>query len=468
MSDNTCSGRNAVVLGLGPTGLSLARHLVRHGARVTVADTRAAPPCADQLAAMLPDVQVAAGPFTAATFATADLIAISPGVARREPAIAAAVARGIELVGDVELFARALPPGQKVLAITGSNGKTTVTSLAGTLCRAGGLSTVVAGNIGLPVLDAIAPMTDPVECAPWPDVFVVELSSFQLETTSSLRATAAAVLNVTDNHLDRYTGMDDYAAAKARIFAGYGVQVVNRDDPRSLSMRGEGRVVETFGAGVPDGEGEWGIVERAGNRHDTWLARSGALLLPAGDLALIGRHNAQNALAALALVSTVARIGRPVLAELARFEGLPHRMQRIAEAGGVLYVNDSKGTTVAATAVALEGLGRPIVLIAGGEGKGQDFAPLAPLVAAHCTAVLLIGRDAPQIERALAGVAVRIETSGTLDRAVARAVQLARAGDAIVLSPACASLDQFENYVVRGERFTAAVHAQLAEATTHA
>jgi UDP-N-acetylmuramoylalanine--D-glutamate ligase len=454
------TGRNAVVLGLGLTGFSLARHLASGGASVRVADTRGSAPFAQKLAALLPGVPVASGPFTAETFAGADLIAISPGVAKDQPAIAAAVARGAELVGDIELFARALPPEQKVLAITGSNGKTTVTALTGTLCRAAGLATVVAGNIGDAVLDLL-----PVQRA-FPDVFVLELSSFQLETTSSLAPTAATVLNVSENHLDRYASLDAYAAAKARIFAGSGSQVLNRDDPRSIGMRMPGRLVQTFGDGVPESEEAWGLVDR-GPKHDgapdTWLARGGALLIPASDLKLVGRHNALNALAALALASAVAKIDRNVLAALARFEGLPHRMQRIAEAGGVLFVNDSKGTTVAATLVALEGLARPVVLIAGGDGKGQNFAPLRSAVDAHCRAVLLIGRDAPAIERAIAGTRAAVERTDTLEGAVARAVLLAQPGDAIVLSPACASLDQFTDYVQRGERFAALVSAHLPE-----
>jgi UDP-N-acetylmuramoylalanine--D-glutamate ligase len=453
-------GRNAVVLGLGLTGFSLARHLAANGASVRVADTRANPPFAEKLATLLPGVPFVSGAFTAETFAGADLIAISPGVAKDQPAIAAAVARGAELVGDIELFARALPPEQKVLAITGSNGKTTVTALTGALCRAAGLTTVVAGNIGDAVLDLLAAQRA------FPDVIVLELSSFQLETTSSLAPTAAAVLNVTENHLDRYADIDEYAAAKARVFAGSGIQVLNRDDPRSAAMRIPGRLVQTFGDGVPESEEAWGLVER-GTKQDgapeTWLARGGALLVPMSDLKLVGRHNALNALAALALASAVAKIDRNVLAALARFEGLPHRMQRIAEAGGVLFVNDSKGTTVSATRVALEGLSRPVVLIAGGDGKGQNFAPLRSAVDAHCRAVLLIGRDAPAIERALAGTRTAVERTGTLEAAVARAVLLAQPGDAIVLSPACASLDQFTDYVERGERFAALVSAHMSE-----
>ncbi len=455
------TGRSAVVLGLGLTGFSLARHLAARGARVRVVDTRPSPPFADRLAAALPDVPLATGPFGDATFADVDLIAISPGVAMGNAAVAAAIARGVEIVGDIELFARALRSGQKVLAITGSNGKTTATALTGALCRAAGLATVVAGNIGDAVLDAL-----PVD-GRWPDVFVLELSSFQLETTSGLAPVAAAVLNVTENHLDRYAGMEEYAAAKARIFMNGGMQVLNRDDARSLAMRVPGSLVQTFGAGVPESEEAWGLVGRGGDPGDVWLARGGALLLPAADLALVGRHNALNALAALALTSAVAKIDRAVLAALTQFEGLPYRMQRVAEFGDVLYINDSKGTTVAATRAALDGLTRPVLLIAGGRGKGQDFAALKPAVDSHCRAVLLIGSDAALIERALAGTAAKVEHCGTLDAAVARAAALARPGDAVLLSPACASLDQFANYVERGEAFARNVLAR-AEASAHA
>ena len=457
--------RNAVVLGLGLTGMSLAKYLVRQGARVRVADTRGQPPNAALLAATLPDVPLLVGSFDDATFAGADLIAISPGVRRDHPAIGAAVARGAELVGDIELFARALPPGQKVLAITGSNGKTTVTALTASLCRAAGLDTVVAGNIGEAVLDALATRAAPDGTHDWPDVFVLELSSFQLETTASLRPTAAAVLNVTDNHLDRYAGIDDYAAAKARIFAQGGVQVVNRDDPRSNAMRIPGHTVESFGASVPSGEGEWGLVlfDRT-----TWLAHGGGLLVPTGALKLVGRHNALNALAALALASTVTRINHDVLDALKAFEGLPHRMQRIAEAGRVVYIDDSKATTVVATQAALDGIERPAVLIAGGDGKGQDFRLLKSSVDADCRAVLLIGRDAPLIANALEGSPARVEMMGTLDAAVDRAIALAEPGDAVLLSPACASLDQFRNYVERGERFAARVQTRLKELEAHA
>jgi UDP-N-acetylmuramoylalanine--D-glutamate ligase len=449
--------RNVVVLGLGITGLSAARWGVRHGARVRVADTRAAPPCASQLSAELPKVSVETGAFSNATFAGADLVVISPGLARDDPAVAAAAARGVEIVGDVELFARALRPGQKLLAITGSNGKTTVSALTGELARSAGLATSVIGNIGEPVLDALAEHEDG---ASWPDVFVVELSSFQLETTSSLRPTAATLLNVSENHLDRYADISAYAAAKARIFSGGGEQILNRDDPRSLAARLPGRAMQTFGSGIPEVEGDWGIVSRS---NAPWLARGGALLLPASDLTLVGAHNAQNALAALALISTVAKIDSKVLRALAAFRGLPHRMELVAEARGVVFVNDSKGTTVAATLAALEGIGRPAVLIAGGDGKGQDFAPLKASVDAHCRAVVLIGRDAPAMAAALSGASPSVEFAPALEVAVARAISLARPGDAVLLSPACASLDMFRDYCERGERFKSAVAAHVHE-----
>ena len=455
----TLKNRHVVVLGLGVTGLSAARWVARRGACVAVADTRADPPRAPQLRAELPQVGLTTGPITDATLADAQMIVISPGLAKEAPAIRAAVARGVELVGDVELFARALPAGQKVLAITGSNGKTTVTALTAELLRAAGLVATTIGNIGEPVLDVLAAHE---QGARWPDVFVTELSSFQLETTSSLKSVAATVLNVTENHLDRYADIDEYAAAKARIFAGGGEQILNRDDARSLAMAVPGRIVQTFGAGIPQGEHEWGLVERKGV---PWLARGGALLSAASELALVGRHNALNALAALALASTMVKIDGKLLSALAAFHGLPHRMERVGDIAGVLFVNDSKGTTVAATLAALAGIGRPVVLIAGGDGKGQEFAPLKPAVEAHCRAVVLVGRDAPSIAAALSGATPPIEFAPALEVAVARAIARARAGDAVMLSPACASLDMFRDYVERGERFKAAVAAHAREAT---
>ncbi|TMH34389.1 MAG: UDP-N-acetylmuramoyl-L-alanine--D-glutamate ligase [Betaproteobacteria bacterium] len=450
--------RNVLVLGLGVTGLSAARWATRQGARVRVADTRANPPCVSRLATELPKVPVLTGPFTDEKLSGADMIVVSPGLSKDLPPIAAAVARGVELVGDVELFARALPPDQKLAAITGSNGKSTVSALTGELLRAAGLTAAVVGNIGEPVLDVLAAHE---RGEPWPDAFVVELSSFQLETTASLKPTVATVLNVTENHLDRYRGMESYAAAKARVFMAGGEQVLNRDDRRSLAMRLPARAVQTFGAGAPQSERQWGLIESQGA---PWLARADEPLLATSDLCLVGRHNALNALAALALASTLAKVDARMLHALAQFRGLPHRMERVGEMGGVLFVNDSKATTVAATEAALEGLGRSAVLIAGGDGKGQDFTALKSAVEAHCRAVILLGRDAPAIAAALSGVKAVIEAASTLEVAVARAIARAQSGDVVLLSPACASLDMFRDYLERGERFRAAVATQQREA----
>ena len=445
-----------MVLGLGDTGLSMTRWLARRGVAVRVADSRAAPPHGATLARELPDVPVARGKFSDATFAGADLIAISPGIDPREAPVAAAIRRGIPVAGDIELFAQAMPSvvsrrssvvTPRVLAITGSNGKSTVTAMTGEMCKAAGKGTIVAGNIGLPVLDALTAIENG---APAPEVFVLELSSFQLESTASLAPDAATVLNVTEDHLDRYDGLADYAAAKARIFSGTGVQVLNRDDPASLGMARPGRTVRTFGLGTPRGDAEWGIAGRE-------LARGERRLLALSELPLAGLHNAANALAAHALAGAIGLPDAPLAAALRRFEGLPHRMRRVADIAGVAWYDDSKGTNVGATVAALSGMDRPAVLIAGGDGKGQDFSPLAAAVKGRAHTVVLIGRDASLIESAIAPAGARIRRAADMDAAVNEAAQAARPGDAVLLSPACASYDMFRDYVQRAEVFAAAV-----------
>jgi len=451
------------VLGLGDTGLSMARWLARRGAVVRVADSRAAPPHAARLARELPQAPLATGKFSDATLAGAELIAISPGIDRREAPIAQAIKRGVPVAGDVELFAQALKAlkaldprpstlvSPKVLAVTGSNGKSTVTVMTGEICRAAGRETVVAGNIGLSVLDALAAVEEGGRA---PDVFILELSSFQLESTHSLEPDAATVLNVTEDHLDRYDSMKEYAAAKARVFAGGGVQVLNRDDRWSMDMARAGRARYTFGAGEPRAETEWGV--RAAGTGEL-LARGPHSLMAASELPLTGRHNAANALAAHALAHAIGAPDEALARALRTFRGLPHRMQKVAEHAGVVFLDDSKGTNVGATVAALTGIGRPVVLIAGGDGKGQDFSPLAPAVMARARAVVLIGRDAGKIERALAASGVALRRAGDMDEAVAVAYREARPGDAVLLSPACASYDMFRNYVHRAEAFVAAV-----------
>ncbi|MCL2298407.1 MAG: UDP-N-acetylmuramoyl-L-alanine--D-glutamate ligase [Proteobacteria bacterium] len=450
------SHRRVLVLGLGLTGFSLVRYLSRCGANVTVADTRETPPYAEHVRREWPQVSVHCGALTPTLFDGIDMIAISPGVAKDQPLIQQAVARGVELVGDIELFARALPKGQKVLAITGTNGKTTTTALTRVLCEAAGLTAVAAGNIGDAALDVLEKIE---RSGVWPEVFVLELSSYQLETTTTLSPTAATVLNVSENHLDRYPDVDAYAAAKAMIFRRARQQVLNADDARVAAMRAAGLPTQWFGRNAPaDVVTSWRLAE---HRGETWLMRGTMPLLPTSALALAGSHNAMNALAALALTSCAVTMDEmvleTVLAVLTSFRGLQHRMEEITVMDGVRYINDSKATTVAATQAALDGMHSPVILIAGGDGKGQDFAPLAATAARYCRTVLLIGRDAPQIETALANQGAAFEHCGTLAAAVTRARALAQTGDVVLLSPACASLDQFSDYTARGLAFGEAV-----------
>jgi len=456
-------GKRVLVLGLGATGLSMARWLRAHGAVVRMADSRAVPPNVDAIRAEMADVTIDTGPFQRASFDAVDLIAPSPGVPLAEPEVASAIARGVSVAGDVELFAQAIDTlcaargaaRVPVIAITGSNGKSTVTAMAGCLCRAAGLETLVAGNIGLPVLDALGAIERGAQ--PLPGAVVLELSSFQLETTTSLRADAAAVLNLSEDHLDRYPGMAEYGQAKARIFIGSRVAVVNRDDPATLAMPPAGMDVRTFGTDAPDGQQDWGLVSDGG---DAWLVEGVRQVMKASMLVVAGKHNAANALAALALVRAAGIDDPKMVPALATFAGLPHRVEFVAEIDGRRFYDDSKGTNVGATVAALTGMREPVVLIAGGDGKGQDFSPLGPAAAAHARAVVLIGRDRDLIAAPLAAHGVRHEHAEDMDDAVHRAFDASETGDAVLLSPACASFDMFRNYEHRAEVFRAAV-AQL-------
>ena len=453
--------KSVLVLGLGETGVSLVRWLTQQRARVRAADSRQLPPSFAMLRVEYPQMDIHCGPFRDEIFDGVDLIAISPGIPLADPHVAHAVARGIPVVGDIELFARQRATADcrlttKVIAITGSNGKTTVASMVGEMCRAAGLDTEVAGNISPAVLDVLRQRK-----GKQPDVWVLELSSFQLETTASLNADAAAVLNVSEDHLDRYDGMDAYAAAKARIFLGNGVQVLNRDDERSRNMALAGRRQANFGLNTPRDANEWGIIREQGN---IWLAQGPQRVLNANELKVAGLHNAANALAALALCRAIGLPLALLLDALRNFKGLPHRVEPVAEINGIVYYDDSKGTNVGATVAALQGLGRPAVLIAGGEGKEQDFSPLKPAVAQHARAVVLIGRDANKIAVALQGCNVPVAHAQDMSDAVRQSAALARTGDAVLLSPACASFDMFQNYKHRAEVFIAAVQALQQEA----
>lgn len=438
------AGKRVLVLGLGDTGLSVARWIIAEGGSVRVADTRAAPPRAKDLGAG----ELVTGAFDASLLEQIDLVCISPGLSLELPIVRNALARGIRVLGDIELFAWAVRARSqaKILAITGTNGKSTVTALAAHLLRSAGIESEAAGNLGPPALEALMRRSSP------PAAWVLELSSYQLETTWALEPDAAAFLNLAEDHLDRYDGIESYAAAKARIFLGDGVQVLNRDDARSLACALPGRRKVTFGLDAPDAAANFGL-------REGWLARGAERILRMDELTIFGRHNAANALAACALAHA-AGVPLPSLANgLRTFRGLPHRLERVAVRRGVPWYDDSKGTNVGATLAALRGLDRRAVLIAGGEGKGQDFSPLAEAVREHAARVLLIGRDAALLVRALAPSGVPLERCLSMEAAVARAAECAQAGEAVLLSPACASFDMFRDYRHRGEAFAAAVRA---------
>jgi len=556
-----------LILGLGASGLAMARWCARHGALVTVADTREAPPQRATLQAEWPEVKFVAGPFTAALVEGTPIRAVfrSPGLAPEvvAPVVDAARAVGLWQGGELTLFAQALADlraehgyAPALLAITGTNGKTTVTSLTGQLVARAGKRVQVAGNIGPTLLDTLAAALDaaevqaveaeaeteealqaplaeagedaeaqdaeatvgsemaeeealpeaepdeeapPVPTAPaepvhatrlvgMPEVWVLELSSFQLDSSEGFAPTAASVLNVTQDHLDWHGSMAAYAAAKARIFGPQGLMVLNREDAAVMAMLPEPVKVKlqkpvvrshvSFGSDLPQRPGDYGLETVNGM---TWLVRALEAddtrkrrkddeeplhlqrLMPADALRIRGRHNAMNALAALALAHSAGCALAPMLFGLREYRGEPHRVEPLAIVDGVEYFDDSKGTNVGATVAALQGLGaeRRIVLIAGGDGKGQDFSPLAEPVARHARAVVLIGRDAPRLRACLQATGVPLHEAGDLPAAVAQAARLAQAADAVLLSPACASFDMFRDYAHRAEVFGQAV-AELA------
>jgi UDP-N-acetylmuramoylalanine--D-glutamate ligase len=494
--------QHVLILGLGASGLAMARWCARAGARVSVLDNRSAPPQAAVLQAHVPAARLLCGAFTADWVQGSDIRAVfvSPGLAPAQTAALVDAARGLGLWvgGELALFAQALADLQHnmdyapcVLAITGTNGKTTVTALTGQLVARAGKTVAVAGNIGPTLLDTLAQALD---AQALPAVWVLELSSFQLQHSGSFEPTAAVVLNLSQDHLDWHADMDDYAAAKSRVFGTRAAMVLNRDDAAVMRMgpapaaSGKGarsgsakttpaaaRTVLRFGSDLPTQIGDFGLEDVNGL---SWLVRAvgsgekaarGAQeevliqrLMPADALRIHGRHNATNALAALALVTLAGCPLAPVLFGLREYRGEPHRMQSVAVVADVEYFDDSKGTNVGATVAALHGLGsqRRLVLILGGDGKGQDFAPLAAPLAAYARAVVLIGRDAGRIRQALAGqTGLAVVDANTLEQAVEIAAQQARQGDAVLLSPACASLDMFDNYAHRAQVFVQAVAA---------
>ncbi|WP_236174442.1 UDP-N-acetylmuramoyl-L-alanine--D-glutamate ligase [Pseudomonas pseudonitroreducens] len=434
-----------IVVGLGKSGMSLVRYLARQGVPFAVADTRANPPELATLREQYPQVEVRCGDLDADFLCRAQELYVSPGLSLRVPALVEAAARGVRLSGDVDLFARhAKAP---IVAITGSNAKSTVTTLVGDMAKAAGKRVAVGGNLGTPALDLLA---DDVE------LYVVELSSFQLETCERLNAEVATCLNVSEDHMDRYDGMADYHLAKHRIFRGAKQVVVNRADALSRPLIADNVPCWTFGINKPDFKA-FGLIEEDGEK---WLAFQFDKLMPARELKIRGAHNQSNALAALALGHAVGLPFEPMLQTLREFAGLAHRCQWVRERNGVNFYDDSKATNVGAALAAIEGLGADIdgklVLIAGGDGKGADFHDLRGPVAQHCRAVVLLGRDAELVSAAIGNAVPKVRVN-TLEEAVEHAADLALPGDAVLLSPACASLDMFKNYEERGRLFAKAV-----------
>ncbi|WP_137818124.1 UDP-N-acetylmuramoyl-L-alanine--D-glutamate ligase [Pseudomonas sp. 2FG] len=437
-----------IVVGLGKSGMSLVRFLARQGVRFAVADTRENPPELATLRAQFPQVEVRCGELDVDFLCRADELYVSPGLALATPALQQAAVRGVKLLGDIELFARhAKAP---IIAITGSNAKSTVTTLVGEMAAAAGKKVAVGGNLGTPALELLQ---DDVE------LYVLELSSFQLETTEQLNAEVATVLNISEDHMDRYSGLPAYHQAKHRIFRGARQVVVNRQDGLSRPLIGEQVPCWTFGLNKPDFKG-FGLIEEGGEKH---LAFQFETLMPVRELKVRGAHNQANALAALALGHALGLPFAPMLQALRAFSGLAHRCQWLRERAGVSYYDDSKATNVGAALAAIEGLGADIVgklvLVAGGDGKGADFSALRAPVGKHCRAVLLLGRDAQLLAAALDGEGVPLIHVKTLEEAVRKAAELTQAGDAVLLSPACASLDMFKNFEERGRLFAQAVEA---------
>lgn len=437
----------SIVVGLGRTGLSCARYLHARHESFAVTDSRASPPESAALQKLAPEAEVHFGAFDEALLDDAMRVIASPGVSLREPFMMSAAIRGVPIIGDIELFARdAQAP---VAAITGTNGKSTVTTLVARMAEAAGKRVLAGGNLGRPALDLLD--------EPAPDLYVLELSSFQLETTRSLRTAAAVVLNVTPDHMDRYESVGEYASAKARIFQNCDAAIVNIDDPLVHAMTHRAPRVLTFSLHAERGADYYARPHpgREG-AQDVALMHGEQQLLLMSEMKIAGLHNVANALAALAMCDALQLPQEPCVGALREFTGLPHRSQWIADVRDVRYVNDSKGTNVGATLAAVAGMPGSLVLIAGGQGKGQDFAPLAAAFRGKVRHVVLMGQDAKLLAAALEGVA-SLEFAKDMDDAVQRAARAARPGETVLLSPACASLDMFRDYAHRGYMFAASV-----------
>jgi UDP-N-acetylmuramoylalanine--D-glutamate ligase len=441
------SDRKHIVVGLGMTGVSCVRYLLAQGSQVEVVDTRLQPPGLEKFKAEFPQVPVRLGPLDAEYLSSAADLVLSPGVALAEPAIQEAIKAGVDVTSDVDMFS--CVSDAPIIAITGSNGKSTVTALLGEMAKDAGTKVAVGGNIGKPVLDLLDQSIE---------LYVIELSSFQLETTRRLGAMAATVLNVSPDHMDRYENLQGYHQAKHRIFRGAQIAVVNDDEPLSQPLMTQTLETVHFGLDRP-GLKKFSTVTDAG---ETFLTFGFERLINVAEMKLKGRHNWSNALAAMAFGHTAGIPVASMLETLKSFPGLPHRCQLVREIGQVNYINDSKGTNVGATATALESFGRAglgeIVLIAGGIGKDADFTPLSPLLKSYARAVVLIGRDAALIEKVVPE-GVTVQHAIDMNEAVCLAKKFAKSGDTVLLSPACASMDMFDNFEHRGQVFEAVVNS---------
>lgn len=438
MTQSPAKNRNYLVVGLGATGLSCVRYLRGRGDRVLVTDSRNDPPGLAALKEEFPDLSVATGGFDREMLAIADVLVMSPGVPLATPEIAEAIAEGKAISSDIALFREAFQG--RLAVITGSNAKSTVTSWLADMAQRAGVSHVVGGNLGEPALNLLETPAD---------LAILELSSFQLELVPALSADVAVVLNVSADHMDRYSDLTTYAAAKQRIFQGCKLALYNRNDAQTGPLVAVDSM-RSFGLDVPTGRNT-GLVEREG---EPWLAQGDELWMQADKVSLPGRHNLENALATLALADALNIDADAILASLQQFKGLPHRCELVAEKAGIRFINDSKGTNVGAALAAVEGLGRDptgrLLLLLGGQSKGGDFNPLRQSIADCCKATFAYGEDAKQIHDTLGDLVTQVET---LEEALTAAVSIAKAGDTVLLSPACASFDQFRNFEHRGEVF---------------
>ncbi len=436
---------DAVIIGLGKTGLSCVRYLLHKGLSIAVTDSRAVPPELSTLKKEFPTVPVYMGEISAEVLLHSDQVILSPGVSLTEKSVKQAIAKGIPVMGDVELFCQeARAP---IIAISGSNGKSTVTTLVAEMTQAAGLKTGVGGNLGTPALELLQGAV--------PDVYVLELSSFQLETTFSLNAHAAAVLNVSPDHMDRYLTIDDYAAAKKKIYSGNGLMVINQDDAYIKSMIVDSRQLTSFSLTKPSGN-NFGVINENGT---VWLCQGDNKIIKQSELGIKGKHNVANALAAMALASSISVPELVMVDTLSKFKGLPHRCQWVRTINQVSWYNDSKATNVGACIASIEGLCDvgPIILIAGGDSKNADLSSLVPTVQHAVKYVLLLGVDAKRIADVI-GSEVAHDFVDDMDAAVMRANKIATPGDCVLLAPACASLDMYDNYQQRGDVFVNAVN----------